>query len=65
MFLLLILIRSEKRNESAFYDNLSICEVIIYLTISLRLIFFKILKSGNSIKSLKEYQSVQKSHKSI
>ena len=65
MFLLLILIRSEKRNESAFYDNLSICEVIIYLTISLRLIFFKILKSGNLIKSLKEYQSVQKSHKSI
>ena len=33
--------------------------MIICFTIGLRLIFFKFLKSGNLIKNLKEYESVQ------
>ena len=49
----------KKKVKIYIYDNLGICRVIICFTIGLRLIFFKFLKSGNLIKNLKEYQSVQ------
>ena len=47
------------------YCNLGICGVIIYITIGLRLLFINFWKSSILIKSLKEYQSIQKSYKSI